>query len=96
MSPAGHFADLNDLPSWVQYDLAGDSVARASKIANDPEDTLMVQLTFSELSTLTLGLLITGRVFPELVGLASDLSKKLKEVATAQEFLNPARTSEDE
>lgn len=91
MSPAGHFADLNDLPSWIQYDLAAGSAARAHKIANDPEDTLMVQLTFSELSTLTLGLLVMGRMFPELVGLGASLSEKLKEVAAAQNFLNSGR-----
>lgn len=92
MSPSGHFADLNDLPSWEQYFLACESAAKAARVANDPEDTLMVQLTFSELSTLTLGLLIMGRVFPELAGLAAQLSEKLKEVATAQEFLSPKRT----
>ena len=51
----------------------------------------MVQLTFSELSTLTLGLLVMGRMFPELVGLGASLSEKLKEVAAAQNFLNSGR-----
>ena len=91
MSPAGHFADLNDLPSWIQYNLSAASAARASKIANDPEDTLMVQLTFSELTTLTLGLLVMGRMFPELAGLGAALSEKLKEVSLAQDFLSSER-----
>ena len=94
MSPSGHFADLNDLPSWIQYNLACSSAARAAEIANDPEDTLMVQLTFSELSTLTLGLLVMSRVFPELVDLAAELSRKLKQVGEAQGFLRS--TTEDE
>lgn len=84
--PEGHFLDLNSVPSWHQYRLAAGSLMTALKLDN-PEESLFVQLTISELSLVSLGLLTVGRMFPELVGLAGGLSDKLTAINAEQGFL---------
>ena len=84
--PEGHFYDLQSLPSWSQYALAAKSLLVALEV-DDPEDTLFVSLTISELSMLSFGLLVLSRIFPEFVHVASDLSQKVTEVSDAQNFL---------
>lgn len=84
--PSGEFADLTAHPSWIQYHAAASSLVKALDL-DDPEDTLFAQLTISEVSILSLALLILVRVFPELTMLAGDLSDKLKELSREQKFL---------
>jgi len=86
VSPSGHFLDLHRLPSWRQYALAAESLVVAVEV-DDPEETLFLALTISELSMLSFGLLILSRIFPEFVHVASDLSQKVTEVSDAQNFL---------
>ena len=94
MSPEGAFYDLNKLPSWTQYVLSCRSLLKALEV-DDPEETLMVQLTISELSLVSFGLLILSRIFPEFVPVANDLSLKVTEISNAQGFLRDA-TLDDE
>jgi hypothetical protein len=91
----GFFADLHNVPSWEAYRLAARSLVNSLKI-EDPEDTLMVQLTFPEVCAVTLALVTLGRFFPEMQGIAADLSMKLREVSDGQEFLSRDRTLPDE
>lgn len=91
--PEGAFYDLHRLPSWMQYTLASKSLLGALEVDNH-EDTLLLQVTISELSMVSLGLLIISRIFPEFAPIASDLSVKVTEVSDAQKFLR--RTTLDE
>ena len=84
--PDGQFYDLARLPSWSQYALAAKSLLVAVEV-DKPDETLFLQLTVSELSLLSFGLLILSRIFPEFVHVASDLSQKVTEVSDAQNFL---------
>ena len=86
MSPEGSFYDLQRLPSWTQYALAAKSLLGALEI-DDPEDTLFVALTISELSLVSFSLLVLSRVFPEFMPVASALSEKVTELSDAQNFL---------
>ena len=86
MSPEGQFYDLARLPSWSQYALAAKSLLVAVEV-DKPDETLFLQLTVSELSLLSFGLLVLSRIFPEFVHVASDLSQKVTEVSDAQNFL---------
>lgn len=94
MSPEGAFYDLHSLPSWLQYSLAAKSLLAALEV-DDPEETVMLQLTISELSMTSLGLLVLSRMFPEFIPVASSLSTKVSEVSNAQGFLGNA-TLDDE
>ena len=80
------FYDLNKLPSWVQYTLAAKSLMKAIEL-DDPEQTMMLQLTVSELSVATFGLIALVRMFPEFVPVANDLSEKIREIGKAQDFM---------
>lgn len=84
--PDGAFFNLNGLVSWAQYGSAAKSLLAALDI-DDPEETLMVQLTISELSMVSFGLLILSRIFPEFAGVAADLSNKIIDLNSAQGFL---------
>ena len=86
MSPEGGFYDLHKLASWVQYTFAAKSLLAALEL-DDPEETLMVQLTVSELSLMSFSLLILSRIFPEFMPIANDLSAKVSELSDAQNFL---------
>lgn len=78
--------DLKRLPSWAQYQLGYRTVVAAMR-HEDADKTLFVQLTYPEVALIPFALLLSSRVFPELVGAASRLSSKLNEVADAQQFL---------
>lgn len=80
------FYDLNQLPSWGQYRIAAKSLLKALSL-DDPEQTLMLQLTVSELSALTFGLISLVRMFPEFTQVANSLSDKIQEIGRAQQFL---------
>lgn len=84
--PDGAFHDLSKLASWIQYTLAAKSLLEAMDV-DDPEETLLVALTISELSIVSFGLLLLGRIFPEFAPVASDLSLKVTELSDAQGFL---------
>ena len=84
--PDGSFFDLHHLPSWTQYQLASKSLLAALELDN-PEETVMLQLTISELSMLSFGLLALTRMFPEFAPIAADLSEKVTDCSVAQEFL---------
>ena len=80
------FYDLNELPSWVQYTLAAKSLLKAIEL-DDPEKTMMLQLTVSEVSVATFGLIALIRMFPEFTPVANNLSNKIQEIGQAQKFL---------
>ena len=80
------FYNLDALPSWVQYLLASKSLLRAVDV-DDPEQTVMLQMTISELSLMSFALLVTSRLFPEFLGLSCNLSDKVHAVSDAQGFL---------
>lgn len=88
------FYDLNQLPSWTQYTIAAKSLLKSLEL-DDPEETLLVQLTLSELSVATFGLISLIRMFPEFVSIANDLSNKLAAVGGAQGFLKGDIVDED-
>lgn len=77
------FHNLDGLPSWQQYSIASRSLLKALDL-DDPETTLMVQLTLSELSIATFGLIALVRMFPEFTPIANNLSNKLNEIGQAQ------------
>lgn len=91
----GHFLfyDMNKLPSWVQYSVASKSLLKALDLDN-PEETLMVQFTLSELSVATFGLIALVRMFPEFTAVANALSDKIQAVGRAQDFLRNDRFDE--
>ena len=89
------FYDLNEFPSWVQYTVAAKSLLTALDL-DDPEQTLMVQLTLSELSTATFGLICLVRMFPEFTKIANSLSDKIQEIGQAQHFLKDTRLDQDQ
>lgn len=80
------FYDLNALPSWTQYTIAAKSLLKSLEL-DDPENTLMIQFTLSELSIATFGLICLVRMFPEFISVANLLSDKLSEVGQAQGLL---------
>ena len=89
------FYDLNQLPSWMQYTIAAKSLLKSLDLDN-PEDPLLVQLTLSELSVVTVGLISLCRMFPEFEPVASLLSNKLSEIGQSQGFLRaPSVDGED-
>lgn len=86
MPPEGFgMGDITALPSWMQYLISARSLLMAFE-HEDPEDTLMVQLTTPELGLTVLGLLVMQRMFPEFQGACGTLAVKLTELARAQEF----------
>ena len=54
---------------------------------DDPEDTLMVQLSKSDLALICFLLYFPGRLFPELYEQITRLNHRLVELTMAQEFL---------
>lgn len=84
--PEGDFYDLHALPSWTQYALAAKSLLVALDVDN-PEDTVLVQFTISELSLTSLALLVLSRMLPEFQVIAANLSTKIQQVSDAQGFL---------
>lgn len=94
MPAEGAFYNLHDFPSWTQYALSARSTVTATGV-DDPEEVVLLQLTISETCLLSLGLLVLARLFPEFVGIASDLSQKVTAVSHAQGFLRDA-TLDDE
>ena len=84
--PDGSFEDVGRLPSWSQYSLSARSLLQALKV-DDPEETLFIQATISEVSMLAFGLLLLARVFPEFLPIASNLSDKIAQVSGEQQFL---------
>lgn len=89
------FYDLKDFPSWVQYTVAAKSLLTSLEL-DDPEQTLMVQFTLSELTTMTFGLTCLVRMFPEFTPVANALSDKIQEVGQAQHFIKETRLDQDE
>lgn len=53
---------------------------------NNPEDTVTVALTLRDTAVVALGLLLTGRLFPEILEAATEAATKIHEVGDAQEF----------
>lgn len=84
--PSGDFYDLHALPSWTQYEFAAKSLLVALDVDN-PEDTVLVQFTISELSLTSLALLVLSRMLPEFQVIAANLSTKIQQVSDAQGFL---------
>lgn len=72
---------LSQLP---HYALAMEAVSRAP---DDPENTLMVQLTTRELCSVFFGLLLLNNLFPETAFIVDACLAKLEELSEAQEFL---------
>jgi len=87
--------DLKGLPSWAQYQLGYRTIASAVR-KEDADKTLFAQLTYPELALIPFALLVTSRMFPELIGPAGRLSTKLHDLAEAQQFLGPASTEDIE
>lgn len=92
--PQGQFYDLNSLPSWQQYAIASKSLVAALG-ADNPEETLFLSLTISELSTISLALSVMCRLFPEFVKPAGELSLKITDVNEAQQFLQPGSLDDE-
>ena len=86
--------DLKNLPSWAQYQLGYRTVVSAVA-REDADKTLFAQLTYPELALIPFALLITSRLFPELIGPAGRLSTKLRELSEAQEFLGGGSTEDE-
>ena len=87
--------DLKGLPSWAQYQLGYRTIASAVS-KEDADKTLFAQLTYPELALIPFALLVTSRMFPELIGPAGRLSTKLHDLAEAQQFLGPESTDDAE
>jgi hypothetical protein len=87
--------DLKGMPSWAQYQLGYRTIAAAMRKEN-PDETLFAQLTYPELTLIPFALLVTSRMFPELIDAAGRLSTKLHDLSEAQQFLGPASTEEEE
>ena len=77
---------MRNLPSWVRDSVAAKSLLKALEL-EDPAETLLLQLTISELSLVSLSLSVISRVFPEFAPLAEELSTKVIQVSEAQNFL---------
>ena len=88
------FYELGELVSWVQYSLAARSLLRALDL-DDPEKTVLVQLTLSELSMASFGLILLVRLFPEFLPVGGLVSSKMQEVCTAQGFVHPPRNESE-
>ena len=86
---------LKGLPSWAQYQLGFRTVASAVR-KEDADKTLFAQLTYPELALIPFALLVTSRLFPELIGPAGRLSTKLHELSEAQDFLGEGSTEDPE
>jgi hypothetical protein len=87
VSPDGAWFDLRNVNSWDQYALAAKSLMKALEL-DDPEESLFVQLTISELSITTFALFVLARIFPEFSPAADSLCTKLTELSDAQQFLH--------
>lgn len=72
------------LPTWEQYVLGAVSIMQEK---DDPDDTLQLALTHRELAAVAFGNLILNRFMPEFGGVLYKLQTKLRELATAQDFL---------
>ncbi len=95
MSGGGfQFYELGELVSWTQYSLAARSLLRALDL-DVPENTVLVQLTLSEISKASLGLILLVRLFPEFLPVGGLLSRKIQEVCTAQGFVHPPRNESE-
>lgn len=66
--------------------IAAKSLLKALAI-EDPAETLLLQLTLSEMSLVSLSLSVLSRVFPEFLPIAEELSAKVIAVSEAQNFL---------
>lgn len=82
----GAFHDLAKLPTWIQYLLMCRSLQNAIEIDN-PEETVIFQMTIAEMSLTCLGLLSICRIFPEFTPQANALSDKLCEIGEVQGML---------
>lgn len=80
--------DFGNIPSWGRFAIAAQSIFEAVE-AEDPEDTLFVQLTLPELAILTFGLQTAVNLYPEMVPLGVRVYKKLRGLVDAQEYFGP-------
>lgn len=88
-------ADITGIPSWAQYNLSARSLLVAFE-KEDPEDTLMAQLTTPEFGLTVLGLMLLQRFFPEFRGVCGRLTEKFADLAGAQEFFGGPSNEGDE
>lgn len=83
-----HFEHLDNVPSWRRDGFAIEMGIMPAVRVEDPEKTMMVQLTMPELAIFAFGLTIIERLFPELAMLARRVSSKLEELAEVQDYLS--------
>lgn len=94
----GGFLDPEDvakLPTWMQVAVGCFAVQEAHQ-AEDPEDTLMMQLTLPELAQFSLGLMLQALLFPELTFFAQRTQAKLKALTKAQDYFEHGGDDNDD
>jgi hypothetical protein len=83
----GRWADADDifrLPGYKRYALGALSVLNER---HDPEDTMTLAVTHSELALITFSNMVTATLFPEVAERVVELNGKLIELSEAQAFL---------
>lgn len=82
--PPPGWLDLDDAPGWQRHQIGVISVLHSR---NDPDDTLTVALTHSELALVVFGAMMIHDLFPECRGHTASTLRKLGELSGAQKFL---------
>lgn len=85
--PEGDLDNLKNVPSWGQYAIGCQSLVVAQE-DEDVEDTLMVQLTVTEVAMVSLGIILLERMFPEMRQMAERFGLKIQELAKVQEYFS--------
>ena len=78
------WADASDMPGYLRH---GFGVASVIDASTDPNDTMLVALTKSELALFVFGSMLVHDLFPECRPWTFTTIRKLGELSDAQKFL---------